>query len=478
MGTTGMDRYQYLGKNIIIFSISSFGTKLLSFLLVPLYTSILSTAEYGVADILTTTAILVGYVFTLNIADSVLRYGLEKRERSLDILAYGVRIINLGGLIVAAGLIIIGELRLLDWPWYCYLFIWAYYFFSAMYQVVANYLRTIDQIMHVAVAGIICTASMILSNIVFLLIVRIGLIGYLISLVIGPLLATVYCVFAARIPARIWFVVSCEKRLRREMRAYSEPLIFNNIALWMNSFLDKYFIVALLGAGANGIYAVSYKIPTILSTCYAVFNQAWNISAIKEIHAADSARFYTDTYRMYNAFICAVCSVLILLNIPISRLLYAKEFFAAWQYSSVLLIAILFNALTAFLGSLFGAVKKSKIVAITTMIAAAINIAGNSILIPAYGIQGAAIATVASYGGMWLIRLFVLKRYVVLNINLFRDILAYGILGVQVICEHTATHGFVFQCVCIAAICLIYFRELIRLSLVLPRALKGLVRRK
>lgn len=43
-------KYKYLGKNTIIFAISSFGTKVLSFLLVPLYTAVLTTAEYGIAD--------------------------------------------------------------------------------------------------------------------------------------------------------------------------------------------------------------------------------------------------------------------------------------------------------------------------------------------------------------------------------------------------------------------------------------------
>ena len=73
------NKYKYLGKNTMVFVISSFGTKFLSFLLVPLYTSVLSTEEYGVADLITTTATLMIFIFTINISSSVLRFTLDKK---------------------------------------------------------------------------------------------------------------------------------------------------------------------------------------------------------------------------------------------------------------------------------------------------------------------------------------------------------------------------------------------------------------
>ena len=70
--------YKKLGKNIGLFTISSFGTKILSLILVPLYTNCLTTAEYGTADLLSTIVQLLIPVFTLDIADAVIRYTLEK----------------------------------------------------------------------------------------------------------------------------------------------------------------------------------------------------------------------------------------------------------------------------------------------------------------------------------------------------------------------------------------------------------------
>ena len=79
------NKYKYLAKNTLLFTISSFGSKILVFLLVPLYTSVLTTAQYGVADIISTSASMLTYVFTLDIASSILRFAIEQRENQYRI---------------------------------------------------------------------------------------------------------------------------------------------------------------------------------------------------------------------------------------------------------------------------------------------------------------------------------------------------------------------------------------------------------
>ena len=79
-------KYKYLGKNTLIFTISSFGTKFLSFFLVPPYTNVLTTKEYGIIDIINTSGILMTYIFTLNISDAVLRFAIEQKNEHEKIL--------------------------------------------------------------------------------------------------------------------------------------------------------------------------------------------------------------------------------------------------------------------------------------------------------------------------------------------------------------------------------------------------------
>ena len=78
------------------------------------------------------------------------------------------------------------------------------------------------------------------------------------------------------------------------MFAYCIPLIFNNIALWVNGSLDKYFVTGLCGISENGIYSIASKIPHILDACIIVFSQAWNLSAIKEFDSQDKDGLFKD----------------------------------------------------------------------------------------------------------------------------------------------------------------------------------------
>ncbi len=467
------EKYKYLGTNTLIFAISSFGTKFLSFFLVPLYTNVLTTQEYGVADIISTTAMLMMYVFTLNIAEAVLRFALDKKEKQEDILGYGIRIILKGSLLLITVLSLVYFIGFIDWPVEYYVFVFFNFLTPALYQLLTNYLRAVDKVKEVAVAGIISSVALISCNIIFLLVIKTGIYGYMISLFLGPLVAVVYCFFVIGLSPAAYVKKQNSKEFYKSMLAYSMPLIFNSLALWINAFLDKYFITALCGVDQNGVYAVAYKIPTILTTCYTVFSQAWNLSAVKEFDKDDSDGFFSSTYSVYNSLIVCVCSGLILINVPMAKVLYAKDFFEAWNYSSVLLISTMFNAMTSFLGSVFVAVKNSKIIALTTIVSALVNVVLNILLIPVMGAMGAAIATTVTYAALWLVRLIMSKKYINIRVNLLKDVLAYVLLAVQVVFEQTEGHGYIGQLVVLAVIMFIYKNNIVKILNIVFLKIKG-----
>lgn len=96
-------KYSYLIQNTALLTLSSFGSKFLSFFLVPLYTNVLSTAEYGIADIITTSSTLLVYVLTLNIGASVLRFGIDKNEKPTRVFMYGAKIDIIACIVLSGG---------------------------------------------------------------------------------------------------------------------------------------------------------------------------------------------------------------------------------------------------------------------------------------------------------------------------------------------------------------------------------------
>ncbi len=450
------EKYKYLTKNTALFAISSFGSKILSFLLVPLYTNILTTSEYGIADVITTTGTLLMYICTLDVADGLLRFVLDRQDKKEEIFSFGSRVLVCGSLISAFVLAAIWQLGVFNWPVGYYIFTFLYFFVNGVYDIFSKYLRAVEKVRDVAIAGLISSAGIIVGNILFLLIFNMGMYGYLIALIMGPLMGTVYSIIRAELQPSDFVRCTCEKAMQKEILGYCIPLIFNNLALWINAFLDKYFVIAICGSAENGVYAVASKIPTILATCYTIFSQAWTLSAIKEFDKEDSDGFFGKTYDLFNAAMCIVCSGIILFNIPLARFLYAKEFFVAWQYSSILLVSVMFNSLTSFQGGLFSAAKESKTIASTTILSAVVNIVLNAIFIPVWGALGAAMATVAAYVVMWCARLIKSRQFIRMKITLKTDIFVYILLVLQVVSEHLAGHWYVCQTVIFITIVFIY----------------------
>lgn len=425
-----MNSTKYLLKNISLLTLGQFGSKILSFLLVPLYTNILTTTEYGTYDIINSTIALLIPILTLNIADSALRFSIDKDNEKTEVLKVCLHYLVFSIVLIAILLIIINLFGVFDIiREYQFEFVFLY-IVTALSSILTNYIRGLEKIKVIAISGIISSFIIILLNIIFLVALKWGLRGYFWATIIGILFQIIYCTFYIENKRKIVYKKT-NKKLKKEMIIYSKPMIINNIAWWINNLSDRYVIIGLCGVAANGIYSVSYKIPSILTIFQNIFNQSWILSAIKDFDKEDENNFFTNTYNRYNIIMIIVCSSLIIFTRFIAKLLYAKEFYTAWNYVPFLLISVVFGALSGYLGGIYGAVKDTKMFAKSTFISAIINVVLNIILVRIIGPIGAAIATAISYIIIWIIRLKGIKKYINLKYNLYKDISAYVILFLQ-----------------------------------------------
>lgn len=448
-------KYKYLAQNTLLLTLSSFGSKFLSFFLVPLYTNVLTTSEYGTADIIATSAMLLVYIFTINIGASILRFGIDKGEKPERVFLYGVRIDVFGSILLLIGLSFCYALHLINWKWYCYIFLWLTFFADAFETLTNQYLRAIDKVRVMATSSVVATLLRLGSNILFLVVFNWGVLGYLISLVIGPAVASVFSLCFI-LPLKADEVdTAYEKRLHKEMRRYAIPSMLGQLGWWINNSLDKYFVIWLKGSALNGIYAISYKLPSIMSVICNIFSQAWGISAIRDFNKDDKDNFFGRTYEAYNCFLTCCCSGMILLNVTISKYMFAKNFFEAWKYASILILAMLFSGLSGFWSEIFNAIKKNEIIAGTTLLSGLVNCIFNFILIPPWGALGAALATLIAFYTVWIVRFIIAQKYISCETSVIKHHLIYALLILQILCEHKQDHGYLEQIVIgITVICL------------------------
>ncbi|MGN1337404.1 MAG: lipopolysaccharide biosynthesis protein [Candidatus Coprovivens sp.] len=459
------NKYKYLLKNIGLLTISNFGSKILNFLLIPIYTSILSTSDYGLYDFYNTTISLLIPVLTLNIIESVMRFSLEKNNNESDVFFIGFKYFVRSSLFVLL-LIIINKIfniiPLFNTYWYFFLIL---YICQVLYDLLSQYSRGIENVKNVAIAGFLNSVSIILFNIIMLVVCRYGLFGYFIANIIGLLIPICYYV----ISLKIWKYIKSgnNHKLEREMTDYSKPLIANTLSWWINNVSDRYIVIYFCGIAANGIYSLSYKLPSILNIFQSIFSQSWTISAVKEFsNNDDTVDFYSRIYNLYNIGMVGVCSLLVAGNIMLAKVLFAKEFFMAWRYSSYLMISVVFGSLSGFLGGIFSAAKKSKVYAKTTFVGAITNIIFNILLVYYYGPIGASISTLISYITVWIMRIIECNKIIKLKLNLKKNIFSYIILIVEaILCEVCFKNPLFYfiELLCIICVFAIYLKDFIKL---------------
>ena len=398
-----MNDYKYLIKNIGILTISNFATKFLSFFLLPLYTGILSTEEYGTFDLYSTTVALLFPILSFCISDSAIRYLLERDSDKESIISISAKyvIISVGLflclLVVNLVTNVIPELNT-----YKVLFILVY-IATALNVWLSSVARGLEKIKTISLASVISSIGTILLNIIFLVWMKLGITGYFGATFLGISMANLYYAYAINI-FKLVHKKNKDFKLEKEMYKYGTGLMVNSISWWVNNSLDKYMVLYMCGIAANGLISVAYKLPTVLSMIQNLFEQAWVLSAVKKYNKEDADGFFVRTYNLY--------------GVVISK---------------------------------------------TTFIGAIVNALLNAILIYFFGVIGGAIATMISNAIVMSFRLFCVKQQMHFRLQIVRDALVYIALLLQtftlMLCDSKVQYG--FQLMLFAFIILLYKKEVL-----------------
>lgn len=202
-----------------------------------------------------------------------------------------------------------------------------------------------------------------------------------------------------------------DKKLIKEMYKYSIPLVPNGISWWIVNVSDRSIITAVLGTAANGIYAVSNKFPTILSSLLGIFNLSWSESAALHINSPDRDQFFSEVSNTVTKLFTCLGVGMISCMPFVFPILINKNYNAAYNYIPILVLGSVFNVIICLYSALYIAKKMTKQVATTSIIGAIINIVINVVLIKYLGLYAAALSTAISYFVMMVYRHFDLKKY-------------------------------------------------------------------
>jgi O-antigen/teichoic acid export membrane protein len=423
-----MDKYKRLISNTAIFAAGTFTSKLLVLLLMPLYTSILSTEQYGVSDLITQTANLLIPLVCVGVCDAIFRFSIDCEDKK-KVFSTALAVIFAGSAILA---ILSPLFELVDiFDGYSWL-ICAYVICANLHSACAHYVRAQGRSVAFSVQGIVNTALTIIYNIIFLVGFDMGVTGYVLSVVAADLTVTVGLVLVTKIYKDISFSRFDRKTLR-DMLKFSIPYIPTTMLWLITSVSDRFVVTYFCGEDANGLYSAAYKIPTLLTLVCTVFIEAWQLSAVRDGGSSLEERqgFFGRVYKDYLCVMIAGASFLIASSQIFTHILLAESYFESWQYVPMLAIATMFSALSSFMGSVYFLEKKSIWSMLTTFTGAFVNVILNFYLIPKHGAMGAAVATLISYMTVYAVRVVDTRRYVRFNTHNIKLVINTLILAIQ-----------------------------------------------
>ena len=441
-----------------IYFIGTVMTKLITFLLLPLYTSYIKPAGMGIYDVATAYVTFLCSIVYLDIWSSVMRFTYEyNADEQKKPVTNGVAIFVCSSAIYTCVMLLVEVVFDVDYM------IWIYlYGLLVNTQTFCGYVaRTQGKNALYTMGGIISSLVTIGANIVLLVGLKMEYNALFIASCIGYVV-NIFIIVSGTKMHKLLSIKALEWRLFREMLMFSLPLCVNSVAYWFLSSYNRVAITNELGSAANGMYAIAGRFGSFITLFTSCFTMAWQeISYSNEAQGLENqGEYYTKAINAYVRFL----GMGLLMSIPVVQIIYPvmvnESYGAGKEMVPLYLLATVTSAISSFLGNIFTATKKNHLLFYTTVIGSIVNVVTVHCLMPIMGVQGASIALFLGFGINCVIRILMLKKHLQIRIGIKFIILLFMLfVGVWQCYNYENIFISILSLVVLAFLTLFVFRE-------------------
>lgn len=411
-----MSREKSLINNTILYMVANFSSKLLSVLLLPFYTHYFTAGEYGYFDLINTTLLILVPVIFLQINEGLYRYLLDSKseEEESGIITNAV-IVSMRNAVVFS-ILAVAFFQFKDIKHSLLILILINVsVFSWIWQQTA---RGLKNNVVFSTSGIVFTAVMLVSSIVFVVTMNMKIDGLLYSNILASVAMIGYIEWNIKIINRLKISYRSSE-LQKKLIKYSLPLLPNSINWWVMNCSSRYLINIFIGPEANGVFAVACKFTSILILVNGIFNLAWQESAITEYESEDKDAYYSKMFNIYMKIQFTALLVLLPMTKWMMEIMVDEKFLEALIYIPFLYIGTVFSSFSMFYGTGYLSSKETKGAFSTSVTGAVVNIIANLVFLPLFGLQAAAVANMVSALVIWLVRVYQTRKYFKIRIEAF-----------------------------------------------------------
>lgn len=460
-----MSKFISLIKNTGILFIAKVSSQLVSFLLLPFYTSLLSTAEYGRIDIYTTLQMIVVPLLTLQIEMGLFRYLIitEDEKEKKTIISSGISVFILISVVVGLLFVCISQIVHIEY----WQFLFFYYISISCSAILLQISRAFGDNKGYGLGSFIITSLSMILNVIFIGVFHYKIEGFLLASIIAQV---VCCVFlSVRLKIFGYLDLSAvTKKDRIRLIKYSYPLIFNQVASWMINYSNRIIIVLFWGESYNGIFSAASKFSNITNTFFSVINLAWTENVVRYIGDKNDS-YISNVFEIIFSFYLFIVTAIVNLVPLVFSLLIKKDFVSAYPQVPVLLVSMLFSGMAATVGSIYIASDKTKNVSITTIASGIVNVLVHFALIKNFHLFAASISTLVAFVFLFLYRLYKLKDFYSLRFSKNYIIIQFFILVLSCVLfyfknKYMCLVGFTIN---VAFVCIYFYKKIINIRTIL-----------
>ncbi|MCD6298214.1 MAG: flippase, partial [Deltaproteobacteria bacterium] len=406
-------RIKQLLRHSGVYGFFDFLSKATSLILIPLYTHHLTVADYGKLEILTQTGSFFIILLVLGMNSALVRYYIhfqeEEQRKSLvsTCLWFTFFVSTVFTLLLFACSGLFSQI-LFSGPeetiYFKYVFIAVC--FDAISAIFLAVLRAREKSFTYSSLLFVKFVSILLLNIYLVGVAQKGITGILVSSLVGAAVLLAGNVFLLGRELSLRF----SKNKLQNLLSFGLPLVPGAFGLIVLSISDRYFLKYFADSHEVGLYALGYKISMIMGILVRAFQVAWPpvLFSIEKDHDAQSTYSRVLTYLLFVSF--GLFVILGTFSKELVRLLSTAEYFDAYKVVPIVLMAYMFYGVYYAVSVGINLKNKTKYIPPIVGGAAIINLMLNYLMIPAYGMMGAAVATVLSYALMAMGTYYVSNR--------------------------------------------------------------------
>ena len=437
-----MSPFKAFLKRVSHFIVGSVVSRLFGFITLPILTRVLTTEQYGILSLATTTTILSVAVAKAGLPNGILRYYKQYSDSSEKLTEFSSTVFLRGlilsfitfGLYLTVTLCLGLYLKIEKGIIVCFTIIAFSILIGPLNSIISNLLVVTGRTVFLNVIAVLSRiGSFCLSMVLFLYILK-GLYGFLIGGVLCEV--TILCILF------YWFFGHYRVDFKRaswklavDLIKFGAPLLLTELSYLLLSYVDRYMIIAYHGLETVGVYSVGYNVAMYISDAVVLAISYSVVPIYVEMYEREG-RKETET------FLNRVMYYLIIPVITMSGAYFgvAKDLFitlasakysAAAAFSPIVLIG---NFLLGLSTNMFSAglylEKRTLRILANMSIAVVVNIVANIILLPRYGAMGAAIATLVACVGLAALNILSSYKVIAYKVSVKR-IGYYLLLGVS-----------------------------------------------